>query len=72
VDSTHLKVRENPEDPMKDFSSEFEFSVKFFFNQYAPKLDNTVLFEEAYRRLKNDGCICIFPEVEYNNLGNFS
>lgn len=36
-----------------------------------PKLDNSVLFKEAYNVLANDGCICIFPEGTSHDRPDF-
>lgn len=39
--------------------------------QFLPKLDNSVLFKEAYNILSNNGCICIFPEGTSHDRPDF-
>jgi glycerol-3-phosphate O-acyltransferase / dihydroxyacetone phosphate acyltransferase len=55
IDNETIMVKESKEDYELIKSGEYDF---FFL----PKIDNSLLFKEAYKRLEDDGCICIFPE----------
>jgi glycerol-3-phosphate O-acyltransferase/dihydroxyacetone phosphate acyltransferase len=49
--------------------SEFENKEFDFF--WIPKIDNSDLFKEAYQRLADNGCICIFPEGTSHDRTDF-
>jgi glycerol-3-phosphate O-acyltransferase/dihydroxyacetone phosphate acyltransferase len=53
-DDVTIKIKENKEENVQ-LDKEFEYFL-------IPKIDNSDLFKEAYQRLGDDGCICIFPE----------
>jgi glycerol-3-phosphate O-acyltransferase/dihydroxyacetone phosphate acyltransferase len=55
IDNETLLLKENKEESGAVLDGELDY---FFL----PKIDNSTLFKEAYRRLEDDGCICIFPE----------
>ncbi len=55
IDNSTINIKENNEDFEEVSKGEFEY---FFL----PKIDNSVLFKEAYKKLSNNGAICIFPE----------
>jgi glycerol-3-phosphate O-acyltransferase/dihydroxyacetone phosphate acyltransferase len=55
IDDETLTIKENKEDSEPLMNSENGFS-------WIPKADNASLFKSAYKRLEDDGCICIFPE----------
>jgi glycerol-3-phosphate O-acyltransferase/dihydroxyacetone phosphate acyltransferase len=54
VDDETITIKENKEE-IVELNKEFDYFL-------IPKIDNSVLFKEAYNRLGEDGCICIFPE----------
>ena len=53
-DDETIKIKENKEENVQ-LNKEFDYYL-------VPKIDNSDLFKEAYQRLGDDGCICIFPE----------
>lgn len=55
IDNETISVKESKDDYEVLKSGEYDF---FFL----PKIDNSSLFKEAYKRLEEDGCVCIFPE----------
>lgn len=63
IDDENLEIVQNQE------SDEIAGSEKEFF--YIPKLDNSVLFKEAYKILVDDGAICIFPEGTSHDRSDF-
>lgn len=66
VDDTTIIVKKLPEEnqlgALKD---------KLFDFYYIPKIDNSILFKDAYRRLSENGCICIFPEGTSHDRTDF-
>ena len=48
-----------------------ELKEKLFEFFYIPKIDNSFLFKDAYRRLSENGSICIFPEGTSHDRTNF-
>ena len=48
-----------------------ELKDKFFNFFYLPKIDNSFLFKDAYRRLSENGSICIFPEGTSHDRTDF-
>lgn len=55
LDNETILIKENKEENPLPMDKSYDY---FFL----PKMDNSVLFKEVYKRLSNDGCICIFPE----------
>ena len=56
IDEEHLKVRSDP----KIFEELKKVGQQNFF--YMPKLDNSVMFHEACKKLQEGKAVCIFPE----------
>lgn len=56
IDDENIKVKENEKGFNKLKIGEHRFD-------YIPKTDNSSLFREVHTKLKDNGCICIFPEV---------
>ena len=56
VDEEHIKVKINP----KIFESLKKLDKQNFY--YIPKLDNSFMFSESCKKLKENKAICIFPE----------
>lgn len=61
-----IKIKANPE-----AKSLLELKDKQFDFCYIPKVDNSDLFKDAYRRLSENGCICIFPEGTSHDRTDF-
>jgi glycerol-3-phosphate O-acyltransferase / dihydroxyacetone phosphate acyltransferase len=55
IDNETIAIKDIKEDLQDLLEKEHDY---FFI----PKLDNSSMFKEAYKRLTNDGCIVIFPE----------
>lgn len=55
IDNETISVKESKDDYEVLKSGEYDFFL-------LPKIDNSSLFKEAYKRLEEDGCVCIFPE----------
>jgi len=55
IDNETVTIKDLKEDLQELLEKEHDFF-------YIPKLDNSSLFKEAYKRLANNGCIAIFPE----------
>jgi glycerol-3-phosphate O-acyltransferase/dihydroxyacetone phosphate acyltransferase len=64
IDDETILIKENREDYESMENKEYDFF-------YIPKLDNSSLFKEAYKRLSEDGCICIFPEGTSHDRTDF-
>jgi glycerol-3-phosphate O-acyltransferase/dihydroxyacetone phosphate acyltransferase len=58
IDSETLIIKENKE-CMYSTSLRGQADYDFY---YIPKVNNSILFEQVYQKLKEDACICIFPE----------
>ena len=56
IDEEHIKVKSNPE----IFESLKKLDKQHFF--YIPKIDNSIMFKETCKKLKENKAICIFPE----------
>ena len=61
-----IKIKANPEAQSLLESKDKQYD--FFF---IPKVDNSDLFKDAYRRLSENGCICIFPEGTSHDRSEF-
>ena len=48
-----------------------DLKEKLFTFFYIPKVDNSLLFKDVYKRLSEDGCICIFPEGTSHDRADF-
>jgi len=55
-------------DPKEDLKEFYNIEYDYF---YIPKLDNSLMFKEAYNRLTNNGCIAIFPEGTSHDRTDF-
>lgn len=64
IDDSHLLLRENPE--VYDHVKNTEHSYYFI-----PRMDNTEMYKEAFVRLQNNKCVCIFPEGTSHDRTNF-
>ena len=56
IDEEHIKVKSNP----KVFDILKKLDKQNFY--YIPKLDNSLMFKETCKKLKENKAICIFPE----------
>ena len=56
IDEEHIKVKSNPQ----IFEILKKLDKQNFF--YIPKLDNSIMFKETCKKLKENKAICIFPE----------
>ena len=64
IDNDTIIIKDLKEDLHELFDKEHDFF-------YIPKLDNSSLFKEAYKRLANNGCIAIFPEGTSHDRTDF-
>lgn len=62
-----IKIKANPE--AEGFITSSKDKLHDFF--FIPKVDNSDLFKDAYRRLSENGCICIFPEGTSHDRTDF-
>ncbi len=63
VDDETITVKESKDENVA-MNKEFDYFL-------IPKIDNSDLFREAYNRLNDDGCICIFPEGTSHDRSEF-
>ncbi len=61
-----MKIKANPEAKIFVESKDKQYDFHFI-----PKVDNSDLFKDAYRRLSENGCICIFPEGTSHDRTDF-
>lgn len=67
ISETKIKIKENPE-----LYNKHKDSIAPFVNYYIiPKIDNSLLFKEAYQVLEQGKAICIFPEGTSHDRTNF-
>jgi glycerol-3-phosphate O-acyltransferase/dihydroxyacetone phosphate acyltransferase len=67
IDDTHLEIilKENKED-WDTLDPDITYEPYFI-----PRVDNKMLFKQVYQTLKNNGCICIFPEGTSHDRTDF-
>lgn len=65
IDSCTLQIKENLED-FNYLNNTLEYNYFLI-----PRVDNSILFKEVFKTLRNDGCICIFPEGTSHDRTDF-
>lgn len=58
IDENHIKIKSDPE-LFDNLEKEPDKTHQFYF---IPKIDNSILYSEAYKKLDEGKAICIFPE----------
>jgi glycerol-3-phosphate O-acyltransferase/dihydroxyacetone phosphate acyltransferase len=64
IDSETIAIKQHLDDLSEFHDKEFDYF-------WIPKIDNSELFKEAYQRLADNGCICIFPEGTSHDRSDF-